>query len=231
LQAHGDKEVARAFRRTERQARRPDVDEALLLHCAANCPDDGRGQAQVPLHLVPAQIEIAIAETQDLVDVLLVELERQRLGARDQREAVDLNLDLAGGDVAIDDLGRPAHDLALSLQHELGADVVRGLRGFGRTLRVDDQLHPARVVAEVDEDETAVVTPPRRPARDGHAASRVVRSQLAAAEIAPVRHPVIRSARPSSGVVQSSLPCSRTVACAPSTITVHPAASLPACVI
>ena len=90
--------------------------------------DDRRREPQVALHPLAAQVELAVAEAERLVDVLLVELERERLGARDDLELVDLQLDLAGRQVRVDRLGRARGDLALGPEHELVADLVRDLR-------------------------------------------------------------------------------------------------------
>ena len=89
-------------------------------------------EAEVALHPLAAQVEPAVPEPQRLVDVLLVELERQRRRARERCvSAVDLQLDLAGRQVRVDRLGRARDDLALGLQHELVADLVRDLRRLG----------------------------------------------------------------------------------------------------
>ena len=50
----------------------------------------------VSLQRVAPEVEPAVADAQGLVDVLLVELERQRRARRDDLELVDLDLDLAG---------------------------------------------------------------------------------------------------------------------------------------
>ena len=52
-------------------------------------------------------------------------------------------------------------------------------------LGVDDELDLAGVIAEVDEDEPAVVAAGVGPAGDGDAAARVVGAQLAAHDVAP----------------------------------------------
>ena len=119
------------------------------------------------LHPVAAQVEPAVPEAQRLVDVLLVELERQRRRAREDAQRVDLDLDLAGRQVRVDRLGRARDDLALGLQDELVADLVRDRGRLGRALRVDDELQLPGVVAQVDEDEAAVVAARVGPAGDG----------------------------------------------------------------
>ena len=116
-----------------------------------------------------AQVEPAVADAQGLVDVLLVELERQRLRARDDLELVDLQLDLAGRQVRVDGLGRARGDLAFGAEDELVADAVRDLGRFGRALGVDHKLREAALVSQVDEHEPAVVAAACGPARKGEA--------------------------------------------------------------
>src|SRR5437588_622138 len=100
--------------------------------------------------------------------------------------------------------------------------------GLRRAFGIHDQLNDARVVAEVDEDQTAVVAAACDPAGDRDRAADVVRAERAAVEVAPV-HPEILSTSSSRPAVQSARPGSRTVARPPSTITVQPAPSRPAC--
>jgi hypothetical protein len=142
-------------------------------------------EAEVPLHPLGPHVEPAVAEAEGLLDVLLVELERQRGRAGQDPQLVDLHLDLAGRQVRVDELGRARHDFAGRLEDELVADLVRDLGRGGRVLRVDDELDLPRVVAEIDEDEPAVVAASVGPAGDRHAAAGVVRPQVAAHHVAP----------------------------------------------
>ena len=147
---------------------------------AADRGDRGVVEPEVPLHPLGPHVEPAVAEAEGLVDVLLVELERERRRAREDPQLVDLHLDLAGRQVRVDELRRARHDLAGRLEDELVADLVRDLGRGGRVLRVDDELDLARVVAEVDEDEPAVVAARVGPAGDRDAPAGVLRAQLAA---------------------------------------------------
>ena len=91
--------------------------------------DHRAAEAQVALHAARgAGRGSGSAGAVALVDVLLVELERQRLRAGDDLELVDLQLDLAGREVRVDGLGRARGDLALGADDELVAHVV-GDRG------------------------------------------------------------------------------------------------------
>ena len=59
------------------------------------------------------------------------------------------------------------------------ADGVR----LGRALGVHHELHDARAVAQVDEDEAAVIAPPADPARERQLAARVLRARLTAQHV------------------------------------------------
>ena len=118
--------------------------------------------------------------------------------------SVDLHLDLAGRHLRVHGLGRAADDGAARLQDELVAHAVRDLRRVRRVLGVEDELRHAGLVAEVDEDEAAVIAAARRPAGERHLAALVLGPRLAATQIAPGHAP--RLASSSSRVVGSSPP-------------------------
>ena len=166
---------------------RPDVDEALLFHRSPDGGDDRVREPEVLLHPLAAQVEPAIAQAQQLVDALVVELERQRRRRRDDLERLHAQLDLACREVRVHELGRAGDDLALRAQHELVAHAVRGLERGGRVLGVDHELTEPRVVAEVDEDEAAVVPPAMSPAGEREPLPHVLRPHVAAHQVAP-RH-------------------------------------------
>ena len=125
---------------------------------------------------------------------------------------VDLQLDLAGRQVRVDGLGRAGDDLALRLQDELVANLVRDAGRLGRALRVDHELHLAGVVAQVDEDEAAVVAARVGPARDGQPLADVLGAQFAAVKVAPAHGPVRVATTSSTATVTSWRPAARTTA-------------------
>ena len=108
LQPRRHEEVAGALGRRLPEDRRLDVDEAGLLHHAADRPDHLAAQADVALELVAAQVEPAVAHADVLVDALVVELERQRRRAREDLELGRLQLDLARRDRGVHGFGRAA---------------------------------------------------------------------------------------------------------------------------
>ena len=79
------------------------------------------------------------------------------------------------GEVRVDVLGRALDDLALGGDDVLGAQVLGHGEGVARGLRVHDELHEPRAVAQVDEDEPAVVAAAVDPARDADLGRRSAR--------------------------------------------------------
>ena len=223
LQADRYEKVPRALGRALRHARRPDIDEVPVVHHAPDGHDHGVAEPEVALHPVAAHVEVAVPEPQHLVDVL-ADLERQRLGARDDRQHVDLDLDFAGRKVRVDGSGCAQHDLAFRLQDELAPDLVRERGRVGGALGVDHELHLPGEVPEVDEDEPAVVATRVGPAGDLDALACVGGTEDAAGGVAPAAHTrgiAMRLAArfSSNGNLASALNCSRTVTLSPSTMT------------
>ena len=186
-------------------------------------------ETQVALHPGSAHVEPAVAKPQRLVDALLVELEGKRRRARDDLELVDLELDCARRHRGVDRLLRARDDLAACAQYELVADLLRRLGGRGRALGVDDELCDARVVAQVDEDEAAVIPPGRDPARKRQRLADVLGTRLAAHDVTPAHLDSLSRSSPWV-TASSALPARRMVAPPAATTTVVAAPSRPACV-
>ena len=231
LQPHRDEKVAGTFGRAARHARRPDVDEAERVHRAPDRGDDGVRKSKVPLHAPAAQIEPSILEAQCLVDVLFVELKRQRGRPREDADGVDLDLDRTGRQVRVDRLGSTCDDLALRLQDKLVPHLACGARCVGSALWIDDELDLARVIAQVDEDEAAVIATRVGPPGDGHPPADVLGPQLAAVEVTPAHGPVRVATTSLRETTRSLSPVRRSVASSPRTITIVRAPVRPACVI
>src|SRR5262249_18428254 len=212
LQPARDEEVTRAFRCRLRHDRRLDVDEAVGLHLLADDRDEPRTQADVPLHLLPPQVEPPVAEAKRLVDAFLVELERPRRRTRDDAQLCRLQLHLAVLDAQVPRLGRALAALAGGLHDELFAQLMRDASRPGGVRRVDHDLQHAALVAEVEEDEPAEVAPPRHPARDRDLAALVADAERTRLDVTPLRHERNSRKRPSSSIGRSCCPADRSVA-------------------
>jgi hypothetical protein len=97
--------------------------------------------------VLAAQVDPAVTLAERLVDVLLVELERQRRTGAQHTKRLDLDFDLAGRHLRVDGLRRAADDRAGRLQDVLVAHVVRRRRRVRRVLGIDDELRHAGLVA------------------------------------------------------------------------------------
>ena len=131
------------------------------------------------MHGLAAQIEEAVAQPGLLGKVALgVDLQRQRLGRRFHDQGLGDQLDLAGREPGVDRLLAARHDPAGDRQHALQPDGL-GL-GEERVLGLEHDLGDAVVVAQVDEQQLAVIALAVDPPGQPDLLADVGRAQLAA---------------------------------------------------
>ena len=122
-------------------------------------------QQQPLAHLLAPQIDVAEPQAHFLAHVL-IELKRQRLRAIQDLERLAQELDFPGLQIGVHGAGRPQAHSARDFQHELVAHPL-GLSEDLRRIRVENDLKKSLAVAQVDEDDTAVIAPAMRPAGHG----------------------------------------------------------------
>ena len=170
LHARGDEEVARALGRRARQGRRLDLEEVLRRQSLADRPHDLVAQHERLDHVAAAQVERAVAQAQRLVERdVLVERKRRRLRLGQQLHVADLQLDRAGREVGVDVALLAQHDVAGDADDVLAAQPLGGGEQLGPVLGMKDELQQSRAVAQVDEDQPAVVAAAVHPAGDAQA--------------------------------------------------------------
>src|SRR5690606_4992130 len=146
--------------------------EVLPVHGATDGGVDLGADAQVALHALPAQVEVAVAQADVLVDVVGpgVDREGRRLGGRQHLDRAVADLDLTGGQGVVGGALRADADSAGDAHDVLAAQVVGA---------VDDALGDAAVVAQVDERQVlAVLATPADPAAQGHLLASIGGPQL-----------------------------------------------------
>ena len=167
MDARRHQEFARAFGRRLVQRGRLDVDEPVRVEILARRHRRAVAQHQILLHLRPAQIQHAMLEPHGFRQVFVVQLERRRQRRVEDLDLVREHLDLARHQVGVDRAFRPRTHAA---RHRDAVFVAQRLRRRERrgAIRVADDLHQSLAVAQVDEDDAAVIAAAMNPARKRH---------------------------------------------------------------
>ena len=137
--------------------------------------DHPAAEHQPALHRLASDVEIAVLEAQDLVDrgVRLVDVEGRRLRLGQDLEGGRLELDRAGRKRLVLGPGQPRRDRPLDRHDELGPDAAGRRMGGGRIGLVDDHLGDPVAIAQVQEDQLAVIAPAVDPARETRRVARI----------------------------------------------------------
>lgn len=175
----GHQEIARAFRRRGRQDRRLEFEEALLLHALAHQIDDRAAGHDVLVQLVATKVEETVLKPYVLRIFLFAEHRQWQFAGRPQDlDFGNEQLDRAGRQFRIvGPLGTAAH-LAIDANHPFGAQLFRVLEG--RRIRIGDALRQPVMVAEIDEQQPAMVANAVTPAREADGLVDVCFAQRAA---------------------------------------------------
>ena len=113
---------------------------------------------------------------------MVLDLEGRGLGGVEDLDLRGQDLDLAGGEALVGHALGPHADGAGNLDRPLGADRLGAGEGLGtRELGVEGDLGHALAVAQVDEDEAAVIAAVPDPAGEHDLLADVLGAQLCAA--------------------------------------------------
>ena len=181
MHAAGNQKIARALGRGLGEDGRFDFEKALLREAFADGERNFVAQAEVALHLGAAQVDVAVLEADFFVlDGFFGGRKRRQARVVEDAQLGGLDLDFAGGHLGIDGVGVAQAHLAHGGDNVLGADLFALQVAFGRQLLVEDDLGDAGAVAEVEEDEVAVVAAAVDPAHQNHLLAGVGGAQVAA---------------------------------------------------
>ncbi len=182
LGAARDQEVAGALGGRLEERRRLDLAEQLIVQGLADREREVGAQAQVGHHGRTADVEVAVAQA-DVVGGVHVVLDREgrRLGGVEHHDLADDDLDRAGGQAVV---GLPLDarlNAADDLDGPLGTDGLGGAEALlVAQVGVELQLREALAVAQVDEDQAAVVAAVPDPAGERDGLADVLAPKLAA---------------------------------------------------
>ena len=176
----GDQVVASSLGRTAAQHRGLDLEKSVLVEVVACRLGHLVPQHEVLLKLIPAEIQKTVFQPQFLVGQLDGgRFERRRLALAEDHQPYRLDLDLSGGQLRIDVLGAADH-LALDLDHVLASQCPCYPLHLFVVREIEDDLGDAVAVAEIDEDQSTMVTVILDPATECYGLSDVIGSKFAA---------------------------------------------------
>ncbi len=172
--------VAGALGRGVRENGRLDLEEAALVQGPAHGLGHRVAQLQVGEHLRTTDVQVAPLHAGGLVGLDAVfNGERRRDRGVQHLHGVGQNLDGTGDHVRVHGLGRTLAHPPGDLQHVLAAQMLGLLEVLGaHAIRVHHNLGVAVAVAQVDEDEAAVVAGMPRPAGERHLLVHIISTQL-----------------------------------------------------
>ena len=155
--------VPRAFRRGRRQDRGLELEEALLLHPLAHGIHDGAAGHDVLVQLLATEVEEPVLKPDVFRIFLLAEHRQRQLGRRSEHlDLADIDFDRPGRQFRIvGAIGTTAY-LAVDPHHPFRAELFHVLER--RRIRVRHALGDAVMVAQIDEQDPAMVADTMAPA-------------------------------------------------------------------
>ncbi len=174
-------EVTRALGGRLAQDGRLHLEEPALLQRLAEALCDAVTQRERREHLGAADVHVAVLESRGLVGLDTgLHLERRRHRPAEHLGLVHEHLDLAGRQVLVHRAVRTMPHHALEFHDPFRADLLGGHEGRSRLVRVEDALHETGPVAQVDEDQPAVITAAVHPTGERDPLPHVLVARLAA---------------------------------------------------
>ena len=181
-QAAGDDEVAGAFGGALAQERGFDFPEAQVAQVVAHHLGDAIAGAERVLHAGAAEIQVAIFQAAFLGHlVMFIGHERGRGADRENVHGLDADFDRAGGELGVDQALAASGDGGADADDPFGAELAAlFVNGLATKVGVEDELGQTVPVAQVDEDQSAVVAVGMNPAGQFDFRTHVGRAELAA---------------------------------------------------
>ena len=167
LHTAGHQIVTGTFRRGLDQGRGFNLGKVVVAEIAADDLHDLAAQHDRLVHRGTAQIQIAVAQAQVVVDVdLVAQLKRRGLGLAQDAQLADVELDVAGCDLI--GLGGALTQLAAADDDELAFQALGLGENVLRRILIEHQLQNAGGIAQVGKDDAALVAGAGDGAADGH---------------------------------------------------------------
>jgi len=176
MQTGRHEEIARAFGGRGRDDRRLVLAELAVPHAAAHRGDHIRAQGHVALQLLAAQVEVAVFEPRLFGIFLIAEHHERQLGGRAQHfHIADEDFDFARRDLGVHQIRIACFDVPVDTDAPFRAHFLD--LGEHRAIGIAEHLRDAVVIAQVDEQNTAMIAHPVNPARQADGFADVIFGQ------------------------------------------------------
>ncbi len=163
MDARRHKEVARPFGARRGEDRGLELEEPLPFHPPAKRVNDLTAQHDVLVKFLAPEIEEPVPEPRVLRIGLIAEHRQRQIAGRPQDfDLAEVNLDEAGGHFGVFGAGRTLAHLAVDADHEFRTQFLRFAKGW--RIRIDHALGDPIMVAQIDEQQAAVIADAVAPA-------------------------------------------------------------------
>ena len=167
MDAAGHQEVARAFGRGCGQDRRRIFGEAGIFHAATHVADDLGAGDDIGVQRFAAQVQEAIAQA-DILGIFLLARHRQRQFSRGRQhgDLVGHDFDRAGRHLRVGRFRAARDDGAVDRHDRFRTQAVQDAQRLA--VRLGDDLGQAIMVAQIDEENAAMIALAMHPAGQAH---------------------------------------------------------------
>ena len=166
VNTRGNQIVAGAFRSALGEHRSFDVDEAVLVKETAESHCSFVAELHIALHRQTTKVEHTISQTCGFGEIFVIKQEGGRCGRIQDLEFLSQHFNAAGDEVFVASAFRTSTNQAFNLHNEFVTDFIGSFEDVG-TIRVADDLDQAFTIAQIDENNTAVVAAAMGPAVEG----------------------------------------------------------------
>ena len=154
--------IAGTFRRCSRQYRGFNIHKPLIIKKTAQFTCDSSTHTNALLHILTAQIDVAISHPMFFTHVIVIELERWGFGTVENLQIEGQHLDFTRFHLRIDSTFRSVAYAPGNTQHKFIAHLLSHGENLG-SIRVKHNLHQTLVVAQIDKYDAAVITTSMHP--------------------------------------------------------------------
>ena len=175
----GNQIVACALRSGFAQHRGFNFQETMLVQIVAHQLSNLMTQNQIALHFRTTQVQITEFQAQVFIGIdVIFNIERRSFSLVQYFDFASQYFDGTGSNIFVDGISIAQANLALNLDYEFVTDILSSFEAGACGFRVSNYLHNTATVAQIDKNQSAVVTTLRNPTAQDNLVTGLVFAQL-----------------------------------------------------